>query len=76
MNRYLLIATPLLALGLQACERPAPTVVNNLPPAPVAVPGPPGPPGTPGTAGAPGTPGRTGTDTTVIVIPPAASAPN
>ena len=72
MNRYILIATPLLALGLQACDRPAPTVVNNVPPTPVVVPGPPGPPGEPGT---PGAPGRSGTDTTVIVVPPAASAP-
>lgn len=91
MKRYLLIAAPLLALGLQACDRP--TVINNPPPAVVSVPGPAGPPGEQGTqgntgntgntgstgstgsTGNTGATGRTGGDTTVIVIPPAASAP-
>ena len=88
MNRYILIAAPLLALGLQACDRP--TVVNNVPPATVVVPGPPGPAGaqgqqgsqgntgntgSTGSTGSTGATGRTGGDTTVIVIPPAASAP-
>ena len=85
MNRYFLAAIALLALGLQACDRP--TVINNPPPAVVAVPGPPGPAGATGAqgdtgntgstgyTGATGATGRTGGDTTVIVIPPAASAP-
>ena len=81
MNRSMLIAALLAALALAACDRP---VVVNTPPAPVAVPGPAGPPdatgnqgspGAPGYDGSKGEPGVPGTRTTVIVMPPAASAP-
>ena len=81
MNRSRLIAALLAALALAACDRP---VVVNTPPAPVAVPGPAGPPdatgsqgspGAPGYDGSKGEPGTPGTGTTVIVTPPAASAP-
>jgi len=87
MNRYIYLAMPLLALGLQACDKP--TVVN-VPPPPVVAPGPPGPPGETGNTGSTGSTGATGatgspgfdgatgkpgTGTTVIVVPPAASAP-
>lgn len=81
MNRSILIAALLAALALAACDRP---VVVNTPPAPVAVPGPAGPPdatgsqgspGAPGYDGSKGEPGTPGTGTTVIVTPPAASAP-
>ena len=71
MNRSMLIA----ALSLAACEKP--TVVN-VPATPVAVPGPAGPQGATGDQGATGTQGATGKSgdgTTVIVMPPAASAP-
>ena len=83
MNRSMLIAALLAALALAACDRP---VVVNTPPAPVAVPGPTGPPDATGNQGSPGAPAYegskgepatpgTGTGTTVIVTPPAASAP-
>lgn len=83
MNRFALIpAAALVALSLAACDR-APTVVNVPPPAPAAepVPGPPGPQGAPGNTGntgntgATGATGATGDGTTVILVPPAASAP-
>ena len=84
-----LVAAALFAtLALAACDRPATVVV---PPAvTVAVPGPAGPAGeagaqgSPGATGAqgnvgnPGNPGATGKPgegTTVILVPPAASAP-
>jgi len=84
MNRCLVFAAPLLLLSLFGCDRP--TVVN-VPPTPVAVPGPAGPQGeagsqgntgntgSTGATGSPGDPGQTGSGTTVIVVPPAASAP-
>lgn len=56
------------ALGLSACDRP--TVVV---PTPVVTPGPAGPQGPTGSTGATGRPGES---TTVIVTPPAASAPS
>jgi hypothetical protein len=75
MNRLIPIAALLSALTLVACEKP--TVVN-VPATPVAVPGPAGPQGetgSPGTAGSAGATGKTGDSTTLIVVPPAASAP-
>jgi hypothetical protein len=81
MNRSLLITAALAALSLSACDRP---VVVNTPPAPAGVPGPAGPTGAtgsqgnqgnPGYDGSKGEPGKPGTGTTVIVTPPAASAP-
>ena len=75
MNRSMLIAALLVTLSLAACEKP--TVVN-VPATPVAVPGPAGPQGATGGQGATGTQGATGKSgdgTTVIVMPPAASAP-
>jgi hypothetical protein len=63
MNRLIPIATLLSALSLVACEKP--TVVKV--PAPSAtVPGPTGPQGATG---------KTGDSATLIVVPPAASAP-
>jgi len=50
---------------------PAPVVVQQVP-VPVPVPGPPGPQGDPGKPGDPGKTGAPG-DTTVVVVPPAAS---
>ena len=73
MNRSMLIAALVAAVGLAACEKP--TVVN-VPATPVAVPGPAGPSGTPGTPGTPGQPGRPGDSTTVIVVPPASAPSN
>jgi len=90
MNRSLVFAAPLLVLSLFGCDRP--TVVN-VPPTPVAVPGPAGPQGETGNQGNTGSTGYTGatgstgatgntgdtgqsgSGTTVIVVPPAASAP-
>ena len=85
MKHILLASALVAAFSLTACERP--TVVNV--PA-VAVPGPAGPPGatgatgstgntgstgSPGYDGLKGDTGKTGGNTTVIVMPPAASAP-
>ena len=72
MKPILLSITLLSLLSLSACDRP--TVVN-VPPATVAVPGPAGPTGATGATGNTGSTGRPGDGTTVIVIPPAASAP-
>ncbi|MDO9312957.1 MAG: hypothetical protein Q7T97_00235 [Burkholderiaceae bacterium] len=78
MNHSLLAAALFITVGLTACDKP--TVVNVPPPA-VGVPGPAGPQGatgatgTPGTEGNQGAPGAIGENTTVIVVPPAASAP-
>ena len=78
MKPILLSITLLSLLSLSACDRP--TVVN-VPPATVAVPGPAGPTGATGatgntgSTGSTGSTGRPGDGTTVIVIPPAASAP-
>ena len=82
MNRTILLLAPLatsVALTLAACDR-QPVVV--VPPAPVAVPGPAGPQGPTGNTGSTGSTGeqgvsgKPGTDTTVIIVPPAASAPS
>ena len=87
MKSSLLSLALLAAFGISACDR-APVVV--VPPTPVAVPGPAGPTGATGatgntgntgstgeqgSTGATGATGRTGDGTTLIVIPPAASAP-
>jgi len=81
MNRSLLTVALLATLSLAACERPT---VINVPATPVAVPGPAGPPGatgdqgatgSQGASGAQGATGKSGDATTVVVIPPAASAP-
>jgi hypothetical protein len=80
MNRYVLIAPLFSTLFLGACERP--TVINV--PVPVAVPGPAGPTGATGSQGSQGSQGadgskgdtgKPGEGTTLILIPPAASAP-
>jgi hypothetical protein len=80
MNRYVLIAPLFSTLFLGACERP--TVINV--PVPVAVPGPAGPTGATGSQGSQGyqgadgskgDTGKPGEGTTLILIPPAASAP-
>jgi hypothetical protein len=84
-----ILAALLLASTLAACDKP--TVVNVPPPAtPVAVPGPAGATGATGATGSQGNDGMTGSTgntgstgakgasgegTTVIVMPPAASAP-
>ena len=63
------------AAALAACDR-APTTVIAVPaPTPGVVPGPPGPQGATGNTGSTGSAGKTGESTTVIVVPPAASAP-
>ena len=81
MNRLILISAMLATLSLAACDRP--TVVNT-PAAPAAVPGPAGPPGATGDQGSKGATGNTGNKgetgksgegATVIVTPPAPSAP-
>jgi hypothetical protein len=78
MNRSILISALLSTLSLAACEKPTVVNVPATPAAtPAAVPGPAGPQGatgSQGTAGSAGETGKTG-DTTVIVVPPAASAP-
>ena len=75
MNRSMLMLALLAALSLGACDRP--TVVA-VPATPVAVPGPAGPQGATGNQGSDGSKGETGKPgdgTTVVVMPPAASAP-
>lgn len=62
MNRTLILLSLCAAAGLAACDKPAVVAV------PAPVPGPPGP------AGETGSPGKTGDSSTVIVLPPAASA--
>lgn len=56
-------------VALAACNKSEPTVIAV--PVPVAVPGPAGPAGE---TGAKGTDGKPGESSTVIVMPPAASA--
>jgi hypothetical protein len=88
MNHSILLPALVAAVSLSACEKPAPVVVNV--PVPVAVPGPAGPQGATGDKGAQGNQGnqgnagdaglkgeagKPGAGTTVVVIPPAASAP-
>ena len=69
MNRHLMMTPLILAFALAACDRPAVVAV------PVAVPGPAGATGATGDKGNTGDTGKTGSSTTVIVVPPAASAP-
>lgn len=81
----LLAAALLTTVALAACDRPSTVVVPPV--VTVPVPGPAGPAGEAGAQGSQGatgmqgntgTPGATGTPgdgTTVIVVPPAASAP-
>ncbi|MDO8419070.1 MAG: hypothetical protein Q7S90_03450 [Rubrivivax sp.] len=82
----LLAAAVLATLALSACDRPATVVVPPV--VTVPVPGPAGPTGEAGAQGSQGATGMQGSDgnqgatgkpgsgTTVIVVPPAASAPN
>lgn len=76
MNHSMSIAAFALFAGaaLAACDRP--TVVA-VPAAPVVVPvpGPAGPTGAQGATGNQGETGKTGDGTTLILVPPAASAP-
>ena len=84
MNKYILIALMLSAVGLAACDKP--TVINV--PAPEAIPGPPGATGATGATGEQGNTGnqgdtgeqgdtgKTGDGTTVIVVPSEASTTN
>ncbi len=78
MNHLKLASALLVAASLAACDKP--TVVNVPPPA-VGVPGPAGPQGETGATGNQGADGNkgatgsTGDSSTVIVLPPAASAP-
>jgi hypothetical protein len=86
MNRSILTLLLALvgALSLVACDRPT---VITVPGPMVAVPGPAGPAGPPGVTGnqgsqgyqgadgSKGDPGKAGEANTVIVMPPAASAP-
>ena len=69
MNRSILLLALFATLPLAACDK-EPVVVNVPPPAA----GPAGPAGATGNTGAAGETGKAG-DTTVIVTPPAASAP-
>ncbi len=84
MNNSILMTALVAALLLSACDKTP--VVVNVPPETVTVPGPAGPAGeqgdkgnmgVPGTEGVPGDTGKTGAsgDTTVIITPPAESAP-
>lgn len=69
MNRSMLVAALLAAVTLAACDK-QPTVVT-VPATPVVVPG---PAGAQGPTGEPGKEGKAGDGTTLIVVPPAASA--
>lgn len=73
MKHSILAATMLAAMALSACDRP--TVVTAVP-AVVAVPGPPGATGATGATGSQGDTGKPGQGATVVVVTPAASAPN
>jgi hypothetical protein len=70
MNKTMPMAALPAAMGRAACDRLAVVAV------PVAVPGPAGPTGATSAVGETGNTGKAGADTTVIVMPPAASAPN
>jgi hypothetical protein len=70
-----LFAAALIPLAFAACNK----TDAPLPPVVVTVPGPAGPTGatgSTGTDGATGATGKTGGDTTLIVVPPAASSPS
>ncbi len=76
MNHPMPLLALLAALSLAACDKP--TVVN-VPATPSTVPGPAGPAGATGATGNTGDTGATGkagTDTTVIVMPPASAPTN
>jgi hypothetical protein len=88
MKRSILILPALLGvLALSACNKQPATVIN-VPPAPMAVPGPAGPPGATGdqgkqgnqgnqgNTGMAGEAGKPGESTTVIVTPAASAASN
>ena len=84
MNPSQLLLVLFAASALAACDRPNPTIINVPAPMPEVVPGPPGPQGATGNQGSQGNQGNTGSTgntgrpgegTTVIVLPPAASAP-
>ena len=84
MNPSQLLLVLFAASALAACDRPNPTIINVPAPMPEVVPGPPGPQGATGNQGMQGNTGNTGSTgntgrpgegTTVIVLPPAASAP-
>jgi hypothetical protein len=70
MKKTVLVSALFASLVLVACDRPAVVAV------PVAAPGATGAAGPTGATGTQGTPGKTGEGTTVVVVPPAASAPN
>jgi hypothetical protein len=80
MFRSISMLALVTTLGLAACDRQP--IIVNAPPAVVAVPGPAGPQGATGNTGNTGNTGSTGEagkaaeSTTVIVMPPAASAPS
>ncbi len=79
MNHTISIAALLSALSLAACDRPAVvTVPSSTTPVVVPVPGPAGATGATGSTGSTGSTGAPGQpgDTTVIVVPPAGSAPS
>lgn len=84
MKPYKLLLLLSAATALAACDRPGPTVITVPAPTPEVVPGPPGPQGATGNTGNTGSQGNQGNQgntgkpgegTTVIVVPPAASAP-
>ena len=82
MNPSTLLLVLFAATAVTACDRPNPTVITVPAPTPTVVPGPPGPQGATGTQGNQGNQGNQGVTgrpgeggSTVIVIPPAASAP-
>jgi hypothetical protein len=72
MNYSILMLVAITTLSVTACDKP--TVVN-VPPPPVAVPGPPGPSGPQGSTGEQGKEGnkgeigKTGEGTTIVVVP-------
>lgn len=85
MNPSTVLLVLFAAAAATACDRPNPTVIAVPAPTPTVVPGPPGPQGATGTQGNQGNPGNQGNQgatgrpgeggSTVIVVPPAASAP-
>lgn len=82
MNKFLLTAAVLTAVGLTACDRPTvvmPTTPVVVPAAPIVVPGPAGPAGATGSQGAEGMKGETGKTgeggTTAVIVVPAETPP-
>lgn len=72
MNRTLMTLVLVASTSLIACNKPEVVAVPTPVPGPA---GPPGPAGSAGDTGAKGSTGDTGNGTTVVVTPPAASAP-